>query len=215
MTTNAVAPYRASRAGNTNGVGLQSDEDFQPPPQMTAELLLKLGGDASQAKGTISSAVGTRESGRKCGFFITAVDHGQLAHLMDSEAPWIEGEDAFAFAAGEWYYVAGTFRVESGRTRVNTYVANLSRGEQELSWVVKDQWAAGVPASSRLGIGKAFDASLAHAYPWCGELDEVAIYDSALDRKTLDEHLRAVIGAGTGKAGPEEKGAGPEPWRRR
>ena len=53
----------------------------------------------------------------------------------------------------------------------------------------------GVPAASRLGIGKAFDWSVAHAYPWTGALDEVAVYDAVLDRDTLESHLDMLLGS--------------------
>lgn len=201
-TTNAVATFRAAESGNANGVGLQSEVEFQPPAQMTLELLLRLSPSAGRSKGEICCAVSTRESRRKCGFLITAVDGGHLTHLMDGEAPWVEADDGFAFAPGEWYYVASTFDVVNGQTKINTYVANLTRGEHDLSRVVIDRIAPGVPGSSRLGIGKGFDAELAHAYPWSGEIDEVAIYSAILDRDTLQEHLRALTGVPPGGLSP-------------
>jgi hypothetical protein len=91
---------------------------------------------------------------------------------------------------GDWYYVASTFRQQGSNTTVNTYVANLSRGEPTLHHVVQDQTAAGAPAPGRLGIGMGFDGQGANAYPWSGSLDEIAIYDAVLDRETLEEHLR-------------------------
>ena len=93
---------------------------------------------------------------------------------------------------GDWYYVASTFRTEGAETTVNTYVANLSRGEPTLYHVVDDRTAAGAPASGRLGIGMGFDPQVANAYPWCGSLDEVAIYDAVLDRKTVENHLSTL-----------------------
>ena len=107
----------------------------------------------------------------------------------------LQNEAGFALTAGDWYYVASTFRVVSGKTLVNTYVANLSRGERTLSQVVRDQSVPGVPAASRLGVGKAFDADTAHAYPWPGRLDEIAIYDTVLSPTTLAVHLQALTGA--------------------
>ena len=40
-TTDAVAPYRSPQDGNSNGVALESEGIFQPPPQMTIEILLR------------------------------------------------------------------------------------------------------------------------------------------------------------------------------
>jgi hypothetical protein len=159
---------------------------------MTVELLLRFSG--SHGEGKIHGAVATRESDRRCGFLVAAVDQGHLTHLLDGDSPWIEGDEDFRFLPGEWYYLASTFRVEAGQTRINSYLANLSRGERKLTWTVKDRTASGVAPVSRLGIGKAFDAELAHAYPWAGDLDEVAIYDAVLTPATLQEHLRVIVG---------------------
>ncbi|MGO8748361.1 MAG: LamG-like jellyroll fold domain-containing protein [Thermoguttaceae bacterium] len=193
-TTDAVAPYRAPRDGNSNGVALESEGVFQPPPQMTIEVLLRWSDDDDSAAGSICAAIATRESRRRCSFWLAAVDDGRLAHLADGEASWTEGEEDFAFIPGEWYYVIATFRAEGRGITVNTWAANLSRRDATLTWVVKDQLAPGVAAASRLGIGKGFDADLAHAYPWSGALDEIAIYDTVLDQKTRQEHFRALVG---------------------
>jgi hypothetical protein len=190
-STAAVAPYRGYPEGNSTGVGLQSQGPFTPPPQFTVELLLNFAG-TPEGNGTISVAVSTRDDDRSCGFFVVAVDHGQLVHLMDGLAPWTQG--AVEFIPGEWYYVASTFAAGEGVTTVNSYVANLTRGQSKLTCAVKNQIARGVAAASRLGIGKGFNATVAHAYPWSGALDEVAIYDAVLDPETLQEHLEAILG---------------------
>jgi hypothetical protein len=214
VTTQSIAPYRSPRLGNDCGIALETETAFQPPPAMTVELLLNFAGFSPEDRSPIAAALATRADERRCGFLLAVVGDGQLTHLMDSQAPWVAtepgrvGPDVFGPASslrnepdfvlipGDWYYVASTFRVVSGRTVVNTYVANLSRGERTLSQVVKDQSAPGVPATSRLGIGKAFDADTAHAYPWSGRLDEIAIYDTVLSSTTLTEHLQALAGTG-------------------
>jgi hypothetical protein len=196
QSTSAVAPYRGYPAGNSTGVGLQSQGLFTPPPKFTVELLLNFAG-SPEGNGTISVAVSTRDDDRNCGFFVVAVDRGQLVHLMDGMAPWVEGE--VEFIPGDWYYVASTFSVAEGTTTINSYAANLSRGERKLTWAVKNQVANGAAAPSRLGIGKGFNATVAHAYPWSGALDEVAIYNAVLDPATLEEHLQAILGQPTFK----------------
>jgi hypothetical protein len=190
-TTSVIAPFRASVLGNATGVALQSEGPFQPPPELTVELLVKSGLPDSSTP-PICAAVATREDSRRCSFLLAAVEGGRLTHLLDADAPWVETEDDFAFLADHWYYVASTFRVELGQTRINTYVADLTQGERTLSWIVKDRRVPGVLATSRLGIGKGFDENGAHAYPWSGELDEVAIYDAVLGRNELERHLLAV-----------------------
>jgi len=190
-TTNAVRPYRAPHRGNATGVALQSNEAFQPPQALTVEVLLRFDGSLGVAEGEISTAIATRAGARDCGLFIIAADQGRLVHLMDGDAPWVDS--GVEFIPGEWYYVASTFRVEQRKTIVNTYVANVTRGKHQLQQVVEDEVAAGVPASSRLGVGKGFASDIAHAYPWFGGLDELAIYDAVLDRETLERHLRTLV----------------------
>lgn len=193
-TSRAVRPHRGLIDGNTSGMGLQSETAFQPPQAMTVELLANLAPMRGNETTPIACALATRADARRCGFFLAAVEQGYLTQLLDGDAPWVEGRENFALAADDWYYAASTLSVESGKTRVNTYVANLSRGERALNWVMRDELAPGTPATSRLGIGKGFDAVTAHAYPWSGLLDEVAIYDTALDRTTLEQHLAALVG---------------------
>jgi hypothetical protein len=188
----AVRPYRGPTLGNSAGIGLQSDGIFQPPAAMTVELLANFAGFAVTREGAIGAAVATRASAERCGFLVAAVDAGQIVFLLDRDAPW--GGSETPLFAGEWYYLVSTFQVQAGRTRVNTYLADLSRGEKTLTRVVRDEMAPGVPAASRLGIGKGFDSSVAHAYPWPGLLDEVAIYDAILDAATLQRHLDALTG---------------------
>jgi hypothetical protein len=191
-TTNAVAPRRAEQDGNTNGVGLESDAAFVPPPEMTVELLLRFD-RLPQAEGSIAAAVATRESERRCGFFVAAANGGRPVQLLDADAAWLEPSDDFVFTPGRWYYVATTFRVEGERTRVSTYVADLGRRERMLTRVVRDELVSGAPPTSRLGVGKAFDDQLTHTYPWAGALDEVAIYNAVLDETTLNGHLRTLV----------------------
>jgi hypothetical protein len=141
----------------------------------------------------IAAAVATRDGQHECGFLVAAVDDGRLAHLLDAKSGWIESD--FKFVPGHWHYVASTFRAESVHAVVNTFVADLDSTDRTLRWVVRDRSVRGVPPASRLGIGKGFDGELAHAYPWPGSLDEVAIYDADLGRATLEAHLNALTAA--------------------
>jgi hypothetical protein len=219
-TTQSIAPYRAASLGDQRGVALETETVFQPPPAMTVELLVNFAGFPAGERSPIAAALATRSSERHCSFLLAVVGDGQLAQLLDSEASWLEAgpdrgdrsgshfgnETGYLLVPGDWYYVASTFRVGSGKTVVNTYAADLSRGERTLSQVVREQTIPGVPAASRLGIGKAFDADTAHAYPWPGRLDEIAVYDAVLSPATLGEHLQALAGSGRPSSSPTGKG---------
>lgn len=197
-TSKAVRTWRGLGDGNTTGIGLQTQSTFQPPAAMTVEMLVLFGGFRRNDDGLVAVALGTRTDQARCGFFAAAVDTGQLVHLFDGDSPWVES--GVELAKDEWYYLASSFVVDGKRTQVNTYLANLTRGERQLNHVVQDQWAVGVPAASRLGIGKGFNDLGAHAYPWPGVLDEIAIYDAALSAEALDGHLRALTGGQAAEA---------------
>jgi len=200
-TTVAVAPYRDPARGDAVGAGLQSEAClpsepeaiawFIPPRAFTIELLLCFDGFVGPTEGQVATAIATRRSARDCGFLLAAVDRGHLVHLMDGDASWVCSEEECVF--GEWYYVAVTFRGQGEETIINTYLADVTRGETALRHVVRDGVAVGRPAAGPLGIGKGFAANLAHAYPWSGMLDEVAIYEGMLSRRTLEKHLKTLV----------------------
>lgn len=189
-----LQPFRGTYAGNTVGAALQSEGVFQPPSTMTVELLVNFAGLGLREEGAVGAAVATRASGRDCGFFVVAVGSGELAYLFDGDESWGGCDDPLI--PGEWYYVASTFEADpkTHTTKVNTYFANVTRGENVLQWVVQDVVSRGTPAASRLGIGKGFDRQLSHAYPWPGMLDEIAIYGAVLDETTLGGHLKSLTG---------------------
>ena len=190
-TTEAIVPFRAKQLGNTVGVGLQSEDEFLPPDGMTVELLLQfVAVEEMHEEGFVSVAIATRADELNCGFLVAVADHGNLVHLLNGDADWVES--GVKLAPGDWYYVAVAFRTQSDQTVINTYVANLDDERPVLEHVVKNHVAPGVPAASRLGIGKGFDSSTAHAYPWSGSIDEVAVYDDVLDLETLRKHCQAV-----------------------
>jgi ferric-dicitrate binding protein FerR (iron transport regulator) len=180
-------PYRSEKLGGTHGRGLQSQADFQPPAAMTIELLLCFAGTDKSPEGFIACAVTTQNDADHCGFLVTAVRDGELACLLDGGAEWLRS--GFKFVPGRWYYVASTFAVQGARTKVNSFAADLGDKSPKLDWIVQNQVVPGVPPSGPLGIGKGFDGQKGSAYPWAGKLGLVAIYDTILDRQTLENHF--------------------------
>ncbi len=202
-TARALRPYRALHHGNTRGVALQSEAVFQPPKAMTVELLLSFADPGEGLEGAIFAAVATRASRRDCGFLVAALGRGQIAVLLDGRARWLES--GFSMVPGDWYYLASTFDTEEGRTVVNCYVADLSAGQRTPRGVIRDQWVAGAPSAGPLGIGKGFDGEIAHAYPWSGALEGIAMYDAVLDGATLQSHLDALTKASPATARSQAK----------
>jgi hypothetical protein len=186
----AIRPFRASRQGNSCGVGLQSEDVFQPPRAMTVELLLRCDCRERSENGMISAALATRQDHRNCSFLVASLDHGRLVQLLDGQAGWLES--GFRFALGHWYYLASSFDAQQQETVVNTYVSDITTPKIGIDWVVRNQSIPGTPAPGRLGVGKGFDGDLANAYPWLGALGEIAIYDTILSQVTVQAHLDAL-----------------------
>ncbi len=186
LTTEAIHLHREPQGGNENGVALQSEAQFHPPIAMTIELLLRYRIPEDVNDETVALAVATRDGDRPCGFYVAAVGPGHLSVLLDGEADWVEMETLLA--PEHWYYLAVTFQAGEKSTVANAYVVDLTEGSAKLQHVLKNTEIPGVPPTSRLGIGKGFDYTGAHAYPWSGELDEVALYDAVLEEKELQDH---------------------------
>jgi hypothetical protein len=185
-----VAPFRAAQFGAAHGRGLQSRGVFQPPQNMTVELLMSLSGVGNGQEGFVATAVSTRHDRDQCGFLLAAVGNGELACLLDGGSEWLRS--GFKLVPGRWYYVAATFCAKNAGTEINGYAMELGDKNARLNWIVRNQMVPGVPASGMLGIGKGFDGEMASAYPWAGELGHIAIYDVALDRDALETHFQAI-----------------------
>jgi len=190
-TTSAVQPFRNPGNGNRKGVGLQTEDRFIPPPEMTVEGLFRYDGMTGAQRAPVAIALGTRSDQKHCGFLLAAAGRGRLTHLFDADAPWVESN--LELVPGHWYYLAATFSREGDRTRLDVYAADLTAGETQLKQVLADAECVGYPPAGPLGIGKGFQEDVAHAYPWPGGIDEVAIYDAVLDRRTLQQHFDALV----------------------
>lgn len=195
LTTDAIRPHREPEGGNEIGVALQSEVEFRPPRAMTIELLLRYRTAEDANDETVGLAVATRSGDRDCGFYVAAVGRGHLSLLLDGEADWVETDTVLV--PEHWYYVAATFEAAEESTTVSAYVVDLWGGGRQLRQVLKNEVIPGIPAMSRLGIGKGFDDTGAHAYPWSGELDEVAVYDSVLGAEELQAHVDVLRAGGS------------------
>ena len=191
LTTEAIRPHREGQNGNEIGSALQSEVRFHCPQAMTVELLLKYELPTDVNDDSVALALATRDADVDCGFFVAAAGEGYLSLLLDAEADWLEMD--MQFKPDHWYYLAVTFDTGQEDTIVSAYAADLTAGQRQLQPLVVDEVVAGVPAVSRLGIGKGFDYAGAHAYPWPGSIDEVAIYDAVLDQVTLQQRIDVLL----------------------
>jgi hypothetical protein len=187
----AVRPSRGPDSPNRMGVALQSSRPLSEAGAITVELLLKFHGFDGEPASPIGVAVGTAPQQDRWGLFVSAVDEaGQLGLLRRAEQSW--PEESICLEPHRWYYLAATYQLEAGRTRVNCYLADLNGSAGELDPVVKGQVVEGLPAFGPLGVGKGFDPNGKDAYAWPGVLDELAIYDTVLPPETLQEHVNVL-----------------------
>ncbi|GEM_PF-1203674 len=190
-STRAVRFYRGVRSGNTQGVALQTLGDFEPPRALTVELLLRMDPPAERDPQATCVAVGTRASADQCSFWVVADGEGRLLHLFDANSQWLESGIRLLF--GQWYYVAVTVATVPEGVKVNVYCGPLDGSEARLQRLVAETLVPGSLAKGPLGVGKGFQANLAHAYPWPGAIDELAIYEGVLEEETLQAHYRLLL----------------------
>jgi len=126
---------------------------FQPPREMTVEMLLRLSDVGKSQEGFVASALCVRHDREHCGFLVAALGGGELACLLDGGAEWLQS--GFNFMPDRWYYLAVTFQAGEANTKVNAYVADLSNSTPALRCVVEDRIALGIasrrPSQRRRG----------------------------------------------------------------
>jgi len=202
-TTKAVITTR--NVGDTdNGRGLSTGSNISLPTALTVELLMRP--DAATLSGPTKNGyvAMTRAGGSQRGYYVfqgsySTTDSNDIATLIGSgydaghEQTLVE-----TLTAGHWYYVANTYSVSGGNTTINTHIADLTAGDTTLTTATKG--VTGTHGSAApLGIGIA-DFTLTSPTPpiqsaFPGAIDEVAVYNSALNATTLQHHLVTLLDA--------------------
>lgn len=205
-TTKGVITTR--NVGDTdNGRGLSTGSNISLPTALTVELLMRP--DAATLSGPTKNGyvAMTRAGGSQRGYYVfqgsySTTDSNDIATLIGSgydaghEQTLVE-----TLTAGHWYYVANTYSVSGGNTTINTHIADLTAGDTTLTTATKG--VTGTYGSvAPLGIGIA-DFTLTSPTPpiqsaFPGAIDEVALYNSALNAAALQNHLDTLLGT----AGP-------------
>lgn len=195
-TGRAVAFHRAGDRGNSRGVALQTVEVFVPPETFTIQAIVRFDRPAIPREEDLCVLLGTRQGPSRCGFLVVADGWGRLGIILDAERPWLE--TPLRFTPGEWYFVAVVFcredRDDTPGTVVDAYAAALGEPRQALTKILRGVWVPGWVASGQLGVGKGFEKNGAHAYPWPGAVDEIAIFDVALTEAQIERHFTALVG---------------------
>jgi hypothetical protein len=192
----SVVPFRAETAGNSLGAAFQSTEVFVPSESLTVQAICRFDGLSHPQPEDVCILLGTRAGADRCGFLLAADGFGRLLCLFEANSPWLE--IPVRLLPGGWYYLAATFenRENQGRpgSRVTVFVGELD-GPSSLTKVVDGVWIPGQLPGGFLGVGKGFEKNGAHAYPWPGAIDELAVFSSALEEVTIRKHFGLLVGS--------------------
>ena len=180
-------PSGAGWAAQTSGTAFD---------ESTVELLLRPTGDTFGEGHIISQlTLGQR-------FYFTQVNESLKWRRGNDVAGGREvmgGASGVDFVQGDWYYVAlisvfddqGNGNGPDDTFTLNAWVQNLTAGGplvQTLNNVIGDSADGGVGSSS-VNIGRNVASG---STEWFGELDALAIYDSALDAATIQSHVGVI-----------------------
>lgn len=192
----AVSPFRATLGGNSQGVGLQTTGMFRPSDAFTVECLLAFFRPENPTSEDLCVVLGSRDTPDRCSFLIAADGYGQLLVAVDPNQGWLEVP--FRLLPNEWYYLAVSFRKSNKQpspgTLVDLWAAALNQPDPKLIRVLEEQWVAGWLVPGWLGVGKGFETNGAHAYPWPGPIDELAVYKEKLKEDEIAERFRILTG---------------------
>lgn len=124
-------------------------------------------------------------------------DGDDLASIIGTFSTAHENTLLETIEVGHWYYAAGSYFFEDGVTTFSNYIADLTAGESTLSAVGPIDAAGSYGRDlTGLSIGGRFDGP-GEAFP--GDIDEVNLYDDALDEEDFQAHLDQLLG---GEAAP-------------
>ena len=180
-------PSGAGWAAQTSGTAFDAS---------TVEMLLRPTGDTFGEGHIISQfTLGQR-------FYFTQVNESLKWRRGNDVAGGREvmgGASGVDFVQGDWYYVAlisvfddqGNGNGPDDTFTLNAWVQNLTAGGplvQTLNNVIGDSADGGVGSSS-VNIGRNVASG---STEWFGELDALAIYDSALDAATIQSHVGVI-----------------------
>lgn len=194
LSSRAVRFHRVGQRGNWQGVALQTYDTFHPPEAFSVELVVRFDRPDRVTAEDLCVLLGTRQGPDRCGFLAAADGWGQVGIILDANHPWLEAP--VRLTPGQWYFLALTFRREwrdhGVGTVVDWYMAPIGGPDQPLTKIVSGGWIAGWIPPGQLGIGKGFEKNGAHAYPWPGAVDEIAIFDAPLDEETITRHFQVL-----------------------
>jgi len=167
--------------------GFSTGSAITLPTTLTVEVLFRP--DTTNLQTGRGYVVAARPSTPERGYFVyqgsTDADANDISTLIGD--PYSSSQELTlveTLTVGHWYYVANTYTVSGGSTTITTHIADLTAGDTTLTTATKTV-SGDYGSSGPLYIGIA--NFLGEGFP--GAIDEVALYDDALDAATLEDHL--------------------------
>ena len=197
-SSQAVSTFRQNPGGDADGHAGFRNPSVTLPPALSYEVVFKPT-DAAISGGPFNYGyiLNTREGSNR-GYFLTQ---------GSSEQPWTEpGTEISSNVGGSWspanqnimvdtlqpdhwYFAAGSYEIVNADTVFTNYIADLTAGDTTLT-ATATTTAPGVypTAGAPLGIGTRWDGR--ESFP--GVIDEVNMYDAALDGSVFQSHLNEL-----------------------
>jgi hypothetical protein len=118
-----------------------------------------------------------------------ATDVARMTYGNNTPYTLIGGTTGVAYNADDWYYVAQTWSITGGTVTLNAWVANLSDATPALTQTISGATATHQGGlTTLLRVGSLTDT----ANFFRGEVDAVAIYDTALSASTIQSNFNAI-----------------------
>ena len=196
-STTAMSPQRLGRLSNTaGGAALATTGSVAFPSIYTVEALVRP--ELLEIGGSIGHAVNTGgQSSNNRGYFVVqqeAAAGDSLSTIIGDSISQVDNRATFAatFEPGRWYYVASTYAVSGSQTTINTFVADLTAGQQQVTRAITSQVASGVPlTTARMALG-GFLSGTAMQEAWSGSIDEVSVFGRTLSLADVQSRVDAI-----------------------
>ncbi len=199
-STTAMSPQRLGRFSSTaGGAALATTGSVTLPAAYTVEALVRP--ELLETGGSIGYAVnaGGQNSNNR-GYFVVQQEGAaadSMSTIIGDSISQADNRATFAatFEPGRWYYVASTYAVSGSQTTINTYVADMTGGQQQVTRAITAQVASGVPlTTARMALG-GFLSGTAMQEAWAGSIDEVSVFGRTLSPADVQSRVDALYRA--------------------
>jgi hypothetical protein len=198
-SSQAVSTFRQNPGGDAEGNAGFNNPSVTLPTTVSYEVVFKPT-DAAISGGLFNYGyiLNTRE-GNNRGYFLTQGSSEQpwdqpgteiSSNVGGSWSPANQNIMVDTLQPDHWYFAAGSYEIVNGDTVFTNYIADLTAGDATLT-ATATTTAPGVypTAGAPLGIGARWDGQ--ESFP--GVIDEVNMYDAALDGSVFQSHLRQLV----------------------